>query len=936
MSKTEAQTRQEIIDQRLQKAGWNVNDPTQVTAELDIWVGLPEGIKEPLHDLQGHQFADYVLLGPDGYPLAVVEAKKTSKDARIGQEQARQYAENISKNAKREMPFVFYTNGTDIYFWDTEKHPPRKVYGFPTRKDLERLRFLRQSEKPLSQELISRDISGRPYQIEAIRTVLEGVEKAKRKFLLVMATGTGKTRTLISLVDVLMRANRVQRVLFLVDRIALRNQALDAFKEFLPNAPIWPKEGEKEITTDRRVYAITYQTMLGIIEDKDSPLSPHFFDLIVADESHRSVYNVYRNILDYFDATQVGLTATPKDAVEHNTFDLFSCEEGVPDYAYSYEEAVNIKPPFLCDFEVLRIKSKFQKEGIHKQNISLAEQKKLLADGKEPEEIKYEGTDLEKKVTNKGTNALIVQEFMEECIKDGSGTLPGKTIFFAMTQKHARRLEEVFNDFYPEHKGQLAKVIVSDDSRVYGKGGLLDQFTNNDMPRIAISVDMLDTGIDVREIVNLVFAKPVFSYTKFWQMIGRGTRLLDSVKKKAWCPAKDKFLVIDCWDNFEYFQMNPKGKEDKPTKPMPVRLFETRLQKLDLVEEFGDENLVAKVLDQIKKDIAKLPENNVVILDSKEKLEKLDESFWKNLKEDKKEFLRKDIAPLMRTRTGEDFDAMSFEINVLNLSIAKLRDFDKKEKKLEMLADVIVEKVSDLPLDVNTVAKQEELIEAVLNNGYVQKADEDDLEVLIEELASLMRYRDEGVKPGQDSLNLKDVTVEKEYVEFGPHNERLTVQKYREKVEELINKLAEENEILQKIKEGERLDSDDVEELATTLMKYEPYPTEKNLQKAYDARQVRFIDLIKYIMGIGGLVTFSDKVSEAFAEYIATHNTLTAKQIQFLQTLQTFIIENGRLEKKDLINEPFTRIHKLGIRGLFTTSEQDEILEFTNNLLTHA
>lgn len=936
MSKTEAQTRQEIIDQRLEKAGWNVNDPTQVTAELDIWVGLPEGIKEPLHDLQGHQFADYVLLGPDGYPLAVVEAKKTSKDARIGQEQARQYAENIAKNAKREMPFVFYTNGTDIYFWDTEKHPPRKVYGFPTRKDLERLRFLRQSEKPLSQELISRDISGRPYQIEAIRTVLEGVEKAKRKFLLVMATGTGKTRTLISLVDVLMRANRVQRVLFLVDRIALRNQALDAFKEFLPNAPIWPKEGEKEITTDRRVYAITYQTMLGIIEDKDSPLSPHFFDLIVADESHRSVYNVYRNILDYFDATQVGLTATPKDAVEHNTFDLFSCEEGIPDYAYSYEEAVNNKPPFLCDFEVLRIKSKFQKEGIHKQNISLAEQKKLLADGKEPEEIKYEGTDLEKKVTNKGTNALIVQEFMEECIKDGSGTLPGKTIFFAMTQKHARRLEEVFNDFYPEHKGQLAKVIVSDDSRVYGKGGLLDQFTNNDMPRIAISVDMLDTGIDVREIVNLVFAKPVFSYTKFWQMIGRGTRLLDSVKKKAWCPAKDKFLVIDCWDNFEYFQMNPKGKEDKPTKPMPVRLFETRLQKLDFVEEFGDENLVAKVLDQIKKDVAKLPENNVVILDAKEKLEKLDESFWKNIKEDKKEFLRKDIAPLMRTRTGEDFDAMSFEINVLNLSIAKLRDFDKKEKKLEMLADVIVEKVSDLPLDVNTVAKQEELIEAVLNNGYVQKADEDDLEVLIEKLAPLMRYRDEGVKPGQDSLNLKDVTVEKEYVEFGPHNERLTVQKYREKVEELINKLAEENEILQKIKEGERLDSDDVEELATTLMKYEPYPTEKNLQKAYDARQVRFIDLIKYIMGIGGLVTFSDKVSEAFAEYIATHNTLTAKQIQFLQTLQTFIIENGRLEKKDLINEPFTRIHKLGIRGLFTPNEQEEILEFTSNLLTHA
>lgn len=936
MTKTESQTRQQIIDERLKKAGWDVNDPSQVTAELDIWVGLPEGVKEAIHEFQGHQFADYVLLGPDGYPLAVVEAKKTAKDARVGQEQARQYALNIAKNAKREVPFVFYTNGHDIYFWDTEKYPPRKVYGFPTRKDLERLRFLRQSEKPLSQELINREISGRPYQIEAIRTVLEGVEKAKRKFLLVMATGTGKTRTLISLVDVLMRTNRVQRVLFLVDRIALRNQALDAFKEFLPNAPIWPKEGEKEITTDRRVYAVTYQTMLGVIEDKDCPLSPHFFDLIVADESHRSVYNVYRNILDYFDAVQVGLTATPKDVVEHNTFDLFGCKDGEPDFGYTYEEALNHNPPFLCGYEVLKLRTKFQKEGIHKQNISFEEQKKLLADGKEPEEIKYEGTDLEKKVTNKGTNALIVQEFMEESIKDASGTLPGKTIFFAMTMKHARRLEEVFNDFYPEHKGQLAKVIVSDDSRVYGKGGLLDQFTNSDMPRIAISVDMLDTGIDVREITNLVFAKPVFSYTKFWQMIGRGTRLLDSVKKKPWCTEKDKFLIIDCWNNFEYFQMNPKGKEDKPTKPMPVRLFEARLNKLDLVQGLGDETLVAKVLGQIQADINKLPENNVVVLDSKGKIEQMDVRFWKEINDEKKEFLRKMVAPLMRTRTGEDFDAMSFEINVLNLSIANLQEFAKKEKKLEMLADVIIEKVSDLPLEVNTVTKEKELIEAVLNNGYVQKADEEDLEVLIEKLAPLMRFREEGIKPDQDSLDLKDVTVEKQYIEFGPHNERLTIQKYREKVEELIKKLAEENEILQKIKEGEKLDSDDVEELANTLMQYEPYPTEKNLQKAYDARQVRFIDLIKYIMGIGGLVTFSDKVSEAFAEFIVTHNTLTAKQIQFLQTLQTFIIENGRLEKKDLINEPFTRIHKLGIRGLFNPHEQEEILEFTNQLLTHA
>jgi len=529
----EAQTRKQIIDKRLAKSGWDIDNLAQVSTELDIWVGLPEGIKKPENEYQGFQFADYALLGDDGYPLAIVEAKKTSKDARIGQEQARQYAENIQKNNPgRDIPFVFYTNGNDIYFWDTEKSPPRKVYGFPTRKDLERMLFLRKNEKPLSQELISRDISGRPYQIEAIRSVFESIDKYRRKILLVMATGTGKTRTCVSMLDVLMRTNRVQKVLFLVDRIALRNQALDAFKEFLPNAPIWPKIGEDEIATDRRVYAATYPTMLNIIQREDCPLSPHFFDMIVADESHRSIYNVYKNIFDYFDAIQVGLTATPKDAIEHNTFKLFECEDGMPTYAYTYEQALKNKPPYLSDFEVLKIRTKFQKEGIRKTTISIQEQQSLLADGKEPQEINYEGTDIEKKVTNKGTNALIVQEFMEECVKDDSGTLPGKTIFFAMTMKHARRLQEVFDNLYPEHKGNLSKVIVCDDPRVYGKGGLLDQFTNKDMPRVAISVDMLDTGIDVREIVNLVFAKPVFSYTKFWQMIGRGTRLLEPTKIK--------------------------------------------------------------------------------------------------------------------------------------------------------------------------------------------------------------------------------------------------------------------------------------------------------------------------------------------------------------------------------------------------------------------
>lgn len=933
---SEAKTRQEIIDKRLKKAEWNISNPSQVTTELDIWIGLPEGVKEPEHEYQGFQFADYALLGEDGYPLAVVEAKKTSKDARIGQEQARQYAENIQKNSGKDMPFVYYTNGHDIYFWDTEKYPPRKVYGFPTKKDLERMLFLRKNEKPLSQELINRDIAGRPYQIEAIRSVFESMDKGKRKALLVMATGTGKTRTCVAMLDVLMRTNRTQKILFLVDRIALRNQALDAFKEFLPNAPVWPKVGEHEIKTDRRVYVATYPTMLNIIEDKDCKLSPQFFDMVIADESHRSIYNVYKNIFDYFDAIQLGLTATPTDAVEHNTFSLFECEDGIPTYAYSYKEAIDNKPPYLSDYEVLKIRTKFQKEGIRKSNISIEEQKKLLVDGKEPTEINYEGTDLEKKVTNRGTNALIVQEFMEECIKDSSGTLPGKTVFFAMTMKHARRIQDIFDEFYPEHKGNLSKVIVSDDPRVYGKGGLLDQFINKDFPRIAISVDMLDTGIDVRELVNLVFAKPVFSYTKFWQMIGRGTRLLESNKIKPWCTKKDKFLIMDCWENFDYFQMNPTGKTEKPSKPIPVRLFETRLEKLNAAEMQNSTSIVEDTIKKLQEDISKLPPNNVVILDAKSKLEKLSDSFWQKLNEDKKLYLQKEIAPLMRTRTAEDFKAMSFELKVILYSIAKLNAKEGNDSKAKALEEVIIEMVSDLPLTVNVVAKERELIEEILENNYLAKSNEEGLEIVILKIAPLIKYREEGIKPGQVVLDLKDITKQKEYIKFGPAHERLTIQKYREKVEALIRKLEDDNEILRKIKRGEEITQEEIEELANTLSGYEPYPTEENLQKAYDARKVRFLDLIKYIMGIGGLVTFPEKVSEAFAEFIADHNTLTAKQIQFLQTLQTFIVENGELTKKDLVREPFTKLHAKGFLGLFPPVMQQEILQFTNRILHYA
>ncbi|MEK6564074.1 MAG: DEAD/DEAH box helicase family protein [Candidatus Omnitrophota bacterium] len=930
MTKSEAQTRQFIINQRLKLSGWEVKNPLHVTEELDIWVGLPAGVAEPQTPYQGHLFADYVLLGKDGKPLAVVEAKKTAVDAEIGKEQARNYAQKIHETTGVPMPFVFYTNGYDIYFWDTERFPPRKILGYPSRSDLERMQFLRDNGKPLSSQLVDTRISGRPYQIEGIRAVLETIEKRRRKFLMVMATGTGKTRTCLGLVDVLTRTNHAQRVLFLVDRIALQEQALDAFKEHLPNAPIWPKEGEKEFVLDRRVYVMTYPTMLNLIQQENCPLTPHFFDLLIADESHRSIYNVYKNILDYFDALQLGLTATPKDHIDHNTFGLFECDEGLPTYAYTYEEAVNNVHPYLSDFEVFGIQTKFQQEGINSATIAEADKKRLLADGQDPDEINFEGTELEKKVSNRGTNAVIVREFMEECIKDHNGVLPGKAIFFAISKKHAYRLCEVFNALYPEYRGQLAEVIISDVKGVHGKGGILDRFKNQDMPRVAISVDMLDTGIDVREAVNLVFAKPVLSYTKFWQMIGRGTRVLDPQDIKPWCPKKENFLIMDCWKNFEYFKMKPKGKEPGGSLPLPVRLFDARLKKLEAVLIAKDAGIIEKTQKQIMDDIRQLPSNNVIVLDGKKHLDEvLEAGFWLYMNDDKFKYLRLYVAPIMRARSEADFKAMHFELDIVDLSTAYIL---KDHEKFENLKEGVIETVSELPLEVNIVAEKEELIRKVTGENFWMVFTDDDLDEVVKSLGPLMKFR--GPKRTREVLptDLQDLLVQKDYIEFGPKHERLTTNHYRLKVEEFIRDLVRTNPALQKLSQGQDLSEDEIAELARILEVHYPNVTEYILREIYDNRNARFIQFVKHILDVEPLATFTEIVSLAFDEYIRKHNNYGQIQIQFLLTLKSFVLQKGAVEKRDLVNAPFTQIHPQGIRGIFKPNEIEEILRFTEKI----
>jgi len=935
MELSETDTRQQIIDQKLKLAGWDVSDPSQVIQELDIVLknSSPVVFEPDPSPYAGHRFADYALVDK-GKPIAVVEAKRASKDAALGREQAIQYARNIQEIHGGPLPFISYTNGYDIYFQELEFYPPIKVHGFPSRSDLEWLQQRRDNRRPLSTELINTNIAGRDYQIAAIRSILEGIEAKQQQFLLVMATGTGKTRTAAALMDVLMRARWAKRILVLVDRIALRDQARDTFKEHIPSEPIWPQEGEKAFATDRRIYVTTYPTMLNMIEAGTTPesrISPFFFDVVIADESHRSIYNIYKSVMDYFNAIKLGLTATPRDHIDHDTFKIFQCGAGDPTFAYTYEEAVNREPPYLCDFEVLKVRSKFQLEGIKGSLLPTAIQKQLISDGKDVEEIDFEGTDLERKVSNSGTNALILREFMEESIKDESGVLPGKTIIFAISKAHAYRLQELFDSMYPEHAGKLARVLVSEDRYVHGKGGLLDQFKNQDMPRIAISVDMLDTGVDVREIQNLVFAKPVYSYVKFWQMIGRGTRVLedDEAKRKPWCKEKDRFLIIDCWGNFEHFKMHPKGKEPNSQVPMPVRLFKARLDRLEAAIAKERNDIVDVVAQALRRDIDALPANNVIVSEQSANLAEVEHSqFWERLGVHEIYFLRSTIAPILRARTGLDVKSIRFETDVVELGTALLSDNDAA---FDAIRQSLIEQVSELPLSVNLVAKEKLLIEDVLSPGWWVPVSEEKMQTMVDKLAPLMRYRQ---KPREAlvKLDIQDLVAIKEIIEFGPEHERMSTRAYRERLEAYVRELAENNPVLQKIRDNKEVEASEIHALAKLLEEQSMHVTEDVLRKVYDHKTARFIQFMRHIFGLEKLESWSETVTAAFDAFITEHNTLTELQIRFLKTLQTFILQTGTVERHHLIDAPFTSIHPQGIRGVFKPDEIREVMSLTSKL----
>lgn len=917
----EAETRKEIIDLELNKRGWHIANPTEVIVEFEMekrldskpGVAYSGSVYNPKHE-----YADYLLLGRDGQtPLAVVEAKKTSKNPRVGQRQAEGYADNIAKKYRVE-PFIFLTNGEATLFWDRLRYPPRKVYGFFERPDMERLNYLRATcEDRPSKTPVNQTIANREYQLEAIKRIGERLEKKHRKCLLVMATGSGKTRTAMALIDVLLRAKWVSNVLFLADRKLLRDQAYGkkGFQGFFTEAMDKIKSSSFDKT--KRLYAATIQTMEEVYKD----ISPGFFDLVIMDECHRSIYNKWQDILAYFDAIQIGLTATPSESIDRDTLRFFECEEGRPTFNYSYDEAIEDK--ILVPFTPYHAKTSFQIKGLKSGEIPQEIKDKLIAEGKTEEELNFEGTDLEKKFTNKASLESMVKEFMEVCIKDETGVLPGKSIYFAISKEHAYRILDTYDRLYPQYKGKLAEVIVSDDSR---SDTFLQRFENESFPRIAISVDMLDTGVDIREAVNLVFAKPVFSKIKFWQMIGRGTRTLDPQNLKEWCQEKDSFLIVDHWSNFEYFNLKPEGEVPKPQDSLPTRIFKLRIQKLKCLMVQKQDCL--SLIEEIKMSLHALPKDTISIKEKKDVLRRaLSDEFWKYIDTD---FLIREVAPLLRFTEDVNLHVYAFLLKCERLDLALLTQDVEARKDLE---ESMREDLRLLPLTLNVVRAKEQEILRASSDAFWTGINREGVDLLKKDIVPLMKYRKEK-REEVIEFDLDDRIVERRWIEFGPHGEGEYVHQYREKVEKHIRELADKDETLRKIKNGIPVSDEDIEKLEAKLNGPELYITERVLQDAYEQPAGTFKQFILKLLGKFEFPAREEIVAKAFETFVHGKHYFAADQIRFLRIVKNVFLEKARRRERltlhDLYEGPFETLGIDAADRLFKKQELEEIIDFLN------
>lgn len=921
----EAETRYNLIDPLLTKAGWNLADRRSVHFEVPV-----DGYDaSPINGI-----TDYCLFRSNGDVLAVIEAKRTKRDARVGKEQLYQYLTKIEARQSFR-PFGFLTNGDDIWFWDSVDYPDRAVAGFFTKEDLERLLYIKQNRLPLSDAKIKNSIVNRSYQVEAVRRVGEHLEKRKkRKGLLVMATGTGKTRTTMALIDVLLRSRQAQKILFLADRDSLVDQAMTkGFKAHIPTESrerirtYYLDDPEEKTKIDgARVLVSTLQTLELCYEH----FSPAHFDVIITDECHRSIYNKFSDVLAYFDAVQIGLTATPAHFIDRNTFKFFETDGAAPTFLYTYEQAV--AEGYLADYNVWAAQTRFQRKGIKGIDLSEEDQEALRERGIDPETINFEGTDLEKKVTNGDTLKRQWDEYMTTCVKDASGSLPAKTIVFAITHKHALRLEEAFNEMYPEHKGLLARVITSQTERAKD---LMTQFEHEDLPRIAISVDMMDTGVDVPEVMNLLFMKPVGSQIKFWQMIGRGTRPDEACEHKEWLPGykKESFLIIDYWQNFEHFNMKPKDDEGPAPVPVLTGIFLTRLAKLELLlaEQGGSD--AKRTVKDLRADIARLPVDSFTVKKAlKEIRDVFEDVWWSYLTVNKLELLRLKVAPLLRfAPVGNLVEAFfTAKMERLSLSLLQKRDIAASADSIKADIDALYQNKA-LP----AVAPLESLLFAMLSNKWWSEATPKEVDEAREVIAPVMKYkREKTTEPFE--LGLDDIMESRKWVVVAKGGQKLMVEDYRQKVEQRIQDLAAKHPTVKKLLHHEAVTLSDLIELERTLetelLSDDLVLTEDNMLKAFGVRVGSLTDFLKYVLKLEHLPDFKEIVSKAFDAFILEHN-YNADQTRFLRTVQTVAIQKRKIEVNDLYEPPFTNFGLNAVEKLFNEKDVEEILELTKRLM---
>ena len=896
----EAAARDLFIDVLLHEAGWALDQERDREYEV---TGMPNA--------EGKGFVDYVLWGADGLPLAVVEAKRTLKSPEVGQQQAKLYADCLEKQYGRR-PVIFYTNGYEHRIWDDAGgYPPRETQGFYTRDELELLIQRRQTKLPLSSAQVNTDIAGRHYQVLAIKAVGDAFDRKQRQALLVMATGSGKTRTTIALVDLLQKANWVKRVLFLADRKALVRQAANAFKEHLPGSTTVNLVTEKVV--EGRVYVSTYPTMMNLINEVDGGLrrfGPGYFDLIVIDEAHRSVYAKYGAIFDYFDSHLVGLTATPKDEVDHNTYRLFHLEDGVPTDNYSLDEAV--VAGYLVPPKGISVGTQFLRSGIKYDDLTEDEKDQWDAldwgeDGP-PDEVGSE--ELNRFLFNEDTVDKVLETLMMQGYKVASGDRLGKTIIFAKSQKHAEFVEKRFNLAYPELAGHFARVITH--GTPYAQS-LIDDFSIRDKaPHIAISVDMLDTGIDVPEVVNLVFFKMVRSKSKFWQMIGRGTRLCPDL----FAPDEDKqdFLVFDFCGNLEYFSQDLPGSQGQIQKSLSQRLFEARLGLVTALSE-DEPDLRTSTAATLHEIVAGMNLDNFVVRPHRRAVEKYAAAdAWKALKlEDSEDLLG--LAGLPSSVRDDDEDAKRFDLLILRRQLAQLDGdavlAERLRETAQRIAAALLGKTT-----IPSVAEQAVLLEAVAGDEWWIDVTLPMLELARLRIRGLVRFIEKNPR-NPIYTDFEDTIGEGVAVTLPGVTPGTNFERFRAKAEAYLREHLD-NLALQRLRRNKQLTSADLTELEQMLVA----SGGQHVDIAWATEQGGGLGIfVRNLVGLDRSAAI-----EAFEKYL-DNTTFSAEQVRFVNLVVDELTKNGVMEPARLFESPYTDRAPTGPDYFFPDADVEVIVD---------